>query len=48
MKYGRTTILTAGNVSAINATIDVSYDDVAPTDSIARFVGQIVITPRQL
>ncbi len=48
MKYGRTTVLTAGNVSAINATIDVGYDDVAPDDSIARFVGQIVITPRQL
>ena len=44
MKYGRTTVLTAGNISAINATIDVGYDDVAPNDSIARFVGQIVIT----
>ena len=45
MKYGRTTVLTAGNVSAINATIDVGYDDLLPRDSIARFVGQIVITP---
>ena len=45
MKYGRTTVLTSGSISAINATIDVSYDDVLPQDSVARFVGQIVITP---
>ena len=45
MKYGRTTVMTRGTISTINATIDVSYDDVLPQDSIARFVGQIVITP---
>ena len=39
-KYGRTTGLTKGKVSAINATVDVSYDS-----GVARFVNQIVISP---
>jgi len=39
-KHGRTTGLTLGQVYAINATVDVSYDS-----GTARFVGQIVITP---
>ena len=40
-KYGRTTGQTEGTITAINATIDVSYD----TGVVARFVDQIVITP---
>ena len=39
-KYGRTTGLTNGRVYALNATVDVGYDS-----GVARFVGQIVITP---
>lgn len=39
-KYGRTTKLTAGQVYAINATVNVTYDS-----GVARFVNQIVITP---
>ena len=39
-KYGRTTSLTKGRVSAINATVDVSYDS-----GVARFVNQIIIEP---
>jgi hypothetical protein len=39
-KYGRTTGLTKGKVYALNATVDVGYDH-----GVARFVGQIVITP---
>lgn len=39
-KYGRTTGLTKGQVYAINATVDVGYDS-----GVARFVGQIIITP---
>jgi PKD repeat protein len=41
MKYGRTTGLTKGSIYAINATVNVNYG----TNGIARFVGQIVITP---
>ena len=37
-KYGRTTKLTKGNVTAINATVNVGY-----TAGTARFVGQIII-----
>lgn len=40
MKYGRTTGLTKGKVYALNATVDVGYDT-----GVARFVGQIIITP---
>ena len=40
MKYGRTTGQTKGKVYAINATVDVGYDT-----GVARFVGQIVVTP---
>ena len=40
MKYGRTTGLTKGKVYAINATVNVGYDQ-----GVARFVGQIVIIP---
>ncbi len=40
MKYGRTTGQTTGKVYAINATVNVGYDT-----GVARFVGQIVITP---
>jgi hypothetical protein len=39
-KYGRTTKLTLGNVYAVNATVNVTYDS-----GVARFVNQIVITP---
>jgi len=39
-KYGRTTGLTNGFVWTLNATVDVVYDA-----GVARFVGQIVITP---
>ncbi|MEA3360995.1 MAG: hypothetical protein U9R17_16540 [Thermodesulfobacteriota bacterium] len=43
-KYGRTTGLTKGRVSAVNATVDVNYGS-EPSNLIARFVGQIVISP---
>jgi len=39
-KVGRTSVLTTGTVSAINATVNVGYG--AP--GVARFVGQIVTT----
>ncbi|MCK4291859.1 MAG: hypothetical protein KAY65_01575 [Planctomycetes bacterium] len=39
-KYGRTTGLTKGKVYALNATVDVGYDT-----GVARFVGQIVVSP---
>lgn len=39
-KYGRTTGQTKGQVFAINATFDITYDI-----GVARFVKQIVITP---
>ena len=38
-KYGRTTGLTSGRVSAINGTFNIGYDA-----GVARFVDQIVIT----
>jgi hypothetical protein len=41
MKYGRTTGLTHGQVYAINTTVTVTYD----VGVVARFVGQIVVTP---
>jgi hypothetical protein len=40
-KYGRTTGLTKGKISAVNATVDVGYGP----GKTARFVGQIIITP---
>ena len=40
-KYGRTTRLTKGKISAVNATVNVGYGP----GKTARFVGQIVITP---
>ena len=42
-KYGRTTGLTIGTIDAINATIDVCYDQAC--SNVARFVDQIIITP---
>ena len=42
MKYGRTTGQTKGRVSAINATVNVSYGP----GKVAKFVGQIIIEPR--
>lgn len=39
-KYGRTTGLTKGRISAINATVNVGYDS-----GVARFVNQIIIEP---
>lgn len=39
-KYGRTTSLTLGTVDAINATVNISYDN-----GTARFVNQIIIIP---
>jgi hypothetical protein len=37
-KYGRTSSLTSGAVTAVNATVDVSY-----TDGTARFVNQVIV-----
>ncbi len=47
MKYGRTTGQTKGQVSAINATVNVCYevDATGNCTMLARFVGQIIITP---
>lgn len=46
-KYGRSTGLTRGEVSAVNATINVGYvvyiDDVGYVSRTAKFVGQILI-----
>jgi hypothetical protein len=42
-KYGRTTSLTIGTIDAINATVDVCYDQAC--SKVARFVDQIIITP---
>jgi hypothetical protein len=39
-KYGRTTSLTPGTVSGINATLTITYDN-----GVATFVDQIIITP---
>ncbi len=46
-KYGRTTETTNGTVDAINATVDVCYQTQGPfrCKQLARFVGQVVITP---
>jgi len=40
MKYGRTTGLTKGRVSAINAIVNIGYGS-----GVARFVNQIFIEP---
>lgn len=42
-KYGRTTQLTFGTVNAVNATVDVCYDQACSL--VARFVDQVIITP---
>jgi hypothetical protein len=42
-KFGRTTGNTIGTVDAINATVNVCYDD--SCDKVARFVNQLIITP---
>jgi hypothetical protein len=42
-KYGRTTRLTIGTIDAINATIDVCYDQTC--SKVARFEDQIIVTP---
>jgi len=39
-KYGRTTGLTKGRVTAINATVNIGYDS-----GVARFINQIIIEP---
>ncbi len=39
-KYGRSTSETKGRVSAINATVNIGYDN-----GVARFVNQIIIEP---
>ncbi len=46
-KYGRTTGLTKGKVSGIEATVKVYYGDVDGdgVNDVARFVDQILITP---
>lgn len=41
-KYGRTTQLTTGTVTALNATIDVGYDS-----GTARFVDQVIVEGRK-
>lgn len=40
-KYGRTTNLTRGYITAVNATVDVGYG----FGKVARFTGQIIIAP---
>jgi len=40
-KYGRTTSLTRGTITAINATINIGY-----SSGTARFVGQIIVQSR--
>ncbi len=40
MKYGRTTGLTKGRVDAINAIVNIAYDQ-----GVARFVNQVIIRP---
>jgi hypothetical protein len=42
-KYGRTTRLTSGTIDAINATVDVCYDQAC--SQVARFEDQIIIVP---
>jgi hypothetical protein len=42
-KYGRTTRLTTGTIDAINATVDVCYDQAC--SKVARFVDQIIVIP---
>ena len=42
-KYGRTTGNTVGIVDAINATVNVCYDD--SCSKVAQFVDQMIITP---
>jgi hypothetical protein len=42
-KYGRTTGLTTGTVDAIDATVEVCYDEYC--DNLARFTDQLIITP---
>lgn len=42
-KYGRTTRNTFGTIDAINATVDVCYDQAC--NLVAEFVNQIIITP---
>lgn len=46
-KYGRTTNLTKGTVTTINAIVNVCYETRGPFRCVklARFVGQILITP---
>jgi len=46
-KYGRTTGLTKGKVSGLNANVTVRYGDVDGdgVDDVALFEGQIIITP---
>jgi hypothetical protein len=40
-KYGRTTSLTRGTITAINATINIGY-----SSGTARFVGQVIVQSR--
>ena len=40
-KYGRTTALTRGTVTAINAIINIGY-----SSGTARFIGQIIVQSR--
>ncbi len=45
-KMGRTTGLTSGMISAVNVTLNVSYDTACGIGSqIAKFTGQIMISP---
>ncbi|WP_159650950.1 hypothetical protein [Vibrio atypicus] len=45
MKYGRTTGFTQGSVDSINATVNVCYEGSSSCTKLARFVGQVIITP---
>jgi hypothetical protein len=44
-KYGRTTKLTTGQITGINATITVCYEAFVFCTKLARFVDQIIIEP---
>jgi hypothetical protein len=46
-KFGRTTVWTHGQVSGVNATVDICYEARGPFRCVllARFVDQIMITP---
>jgi hypothetical protein len=44
-KYGRTTSLTSGQVAEINVTVNVCYAGFVVCTKVAKFVGQVSISP---